>query len=316
MTCYETDTLGVGVSIWVSGFGMVISTVLCAKLVFAHYKNLNYPSAQKLLFVVLTAPVLLGWPSWTVLVAGEKAVFLELLADMAKAVLSYFFTLYAICLLGKELNGDSYKFNPANLETSLLGLGSVKHLLKCFGEIKLDSSEAVASFLKRVKICVVQYLVVLVLVFIGGVVYIIADGSSSVGDLEESGYAGITAVKLLSTLVALYHFFTFSGALKQVPHLDQLNIATKFTSIKLCFMATQFQPLVLWVFAALGLIADTQVCSVSETTVFASNLLMCSEMLALAFVQVFLYPPLEYKPNTERSPQPVKDTLNIETTKL
>ena len=89
----------------------------------------------------------------------------------------------------------------------------------------------------------------------------------------------------------------------KIPEMSSLQILHKFVIIKLGLLFTEFQPIVVGIFADLDLIASTSKYSTSEITLYTNSLLLCSEMIIMSFLLVLIYPTEDYNksPDLRRS---------------
>ena len=288
---YDQRSLGVGGGIWVAGITMVIASLLAFYNVYDHCKSKVYPQAQKFLYFILLAPVFVGWPSWLVLVAGDAIGILEYVGDLAKALLVLLFTQYVIKMLGTEVNDSICQYSQDKVYSRLTSLGKTKHLSKCFGEISLRSTKEAKSFLRRIQFSAWQYLVVLVIITVLGVVLTLIDKDYiKVGSFEaESANLWISLVKITATLIAVYHLFLLSYAVLAFKDLEKIGMKAKFRTVQLAFMITQIQSTLIGTLAESGAIADTDDYDTDQISLFTTNLLMCVEMIILAFVQGIVF---------------------------
>lgn len=295
---FDHSELGISGSTGVTATIMVIVTLLCIYEVNLHYQQIMYREAQHRLMFLLSAPVVIGWMTFGILYNPESERIVQALLFGYKGIYLFIFNRYCERLLGWVDKGGVYVYSRDKSIQSLQALGETRHRLLCsvFGKIPLRTPEEAEGYLLRTRIYVGQMTVVLIL--IGAIVIpleyafpvdYINYGSTSF----ESGAIYINITRTLSTIVATYTVFLYSITLSSIPRLKHLEIFHKFAVVKFAILLPEMQPLIISIFASAGIIADDY--SASEQVAFINSLLVCDEMLIVAFVQLLIFDPKDYE---------------------
>ena len=79
-------------------------------------------------------------------------------------------------------------------------------------------------------------------------------------------------------------------------------------TVQMSCLLAQPQSILLGLFAGFGWISDADEYNSSETTLVSLNLLLCVEMIVLAFVQIIVFPAKDF----ERVPEMLKSMNTLE----
>ena len=82
----------------------------------------------------------------------------------------------------------------------------------------------------------------------------------------------------------MFHLITFSRGISSLQKLRDLRVGTKFTVIQLSCLVTKLQELIISGIVSTGAVADLDKHDQDDVTLFVSHLLLCFEMVILAFV--------------------------------
>ena len=93
-----------------------------------------------------------------------------------------------------------------------------------------------------------------------------------------------------SSAFAIAGLFIIGWYANILPEMFGLNIFHKLLVIKFGILFTEFQPLLIEIFAWTGLIANTSKYSVAQITIYTHSLLICIEMICMSFLIVILFP--------------------------
>jgi len=294
---YDRRELGIGAGIWVSAIILVFATFLALWNIYDHYKHMYYPQAQKILMVILTAPILIGWPSWVIVLVGEDVGILEVVTDIVKSLMIILFVEYTLRLIGWRMDSTGSHYDYDKVESSFSQLENGTHLCPCFGKIPLKTSEDVKIFIWRVRFAGIQYGIVFFFAAIAATLLLTVDGDNyHYGELDPHyGYFWINMIKIVVSAIAMYHLLLYLTNIHKIHELKHMNVDPKFLAVKIAFIGTQIQPTVIGSLADWGAIADTDEYDVDQITSYTTYLLLSIEMIIFAFVQGLIFPPREYK---------------------
>ncbi|CAG9323690.1 unnamed protein product [Blepharisma stoltei] len=299
MVDYNQRDIGIGGAIWVSGITLLIASFISLRHIWVNNKNPHYREAQKWLNVILLGPMLVGWPCWAIVIVGSAIGLLEVAADVMKALIVYVFVEYTIRMLGWQSDSTGSHYDPMKVDVAVSSVEKVKHKCPCFGSISLETPKHVHSFLWRVKWAMIQYGLTFLLSAVASCILLYGFSTDYLhyGSSDfQYGYVYINYAKIVTSIYAMYFMMMFMKVTKEVKELKNLNMTPKFKVIEYAFMVTQIQPSIIGLAASYGLIADTtDDDSVKYVTIYTSNLLLCVEMIILAFVNWVVFPISDYK---------------------
>jgi hypothetical protein len=295
---YDHSELGISASTGVTATLMVIVTLLVLYEIKIQFGAIRYPEAQHRLIFLLTAPLVIGWLTFGVLYdpASERVINVVLLGYKAAYLL--FFNRYCEQLLGWTDKGGNYVYTLEKSITTLQAVGELTHklLCRCFGKISLHTPEESEYFLKRTRILVGQLVVVLILSVVISVILEFATAHDYLNygvQTFDSAYLYLSFIRSISTIIATYTVFLYSFALNAVPRLKHIQILAKFAVVKFAILLPELQPMIISIFCSADVISDDY--SKADQIAFVNSLLVCDEMLIVAFVQLLAFNPSDYK---------------------
>ena len=278
---------------------LIVSSGISISLIVRYKRNPKYPQAQIYLFSIFMMPIFIGWASWIEIYQERQGVALEFLVMLFKSVCIVSFLLYVDRMLGCIYKDDNFSYSEEKKYENLILENPPKF---CCCKIKpITSVEKSKKYLRTIKIFVIQNCVVLVTLGIIGIIFISATDSWRADDENVNDFmTAFRIIKAISTMLA----FTFLASLglqaNCIVELEPYKILTKFTLIKFGILLTQFQPIIIQIFAATGAIASTSKYSVEEITIYTNALLLCSEMIIMAFLLLIVFPLSDYDIDMKR----------------
>ena len=294
---YDQTSIGIGGAIWAAGISMSITSYICLLTIISQIKNWKYPAAQRPVILICLIPILIGWESWAVLVLGEILGALEFVTDIAKAIGVICFNRYVVRILGWDEEDSKFIFNRSKAERELCLLGEIKFPCKCCKPLSIESEEQAKGYINRVSISGIQFFIVVVFVFILSiVVYAVTDQENlqyAYMDID-SAYLWTSALKTISMVFAIYNMILFSGAAARFEDSTGFKLRHKFRTVQIAFLLTQPQALVIGFLADFGWIADEDDGGSESIALFTLNLVLCTEMVVLAFVMSVVFSANDY----------------------
>ena len=303
----DSATVGVTATI------LVISSLISIFMIRLHLQNYRYPKAQQHLFFLFLVPSLVGWGEWIEILIEESPLLLTYLMSFIKEYALIAFLLYIEALLGWENTGDKNYFSKEAELKELCRAENTFRFLRCFKMNPFKTRDEAKSYLTSIRILVYQAMVVIITLGIIGIIVIIAGG---VEEVEDGVYTGVIsllsggkAVCSVIAIIALIHFCLFTNSL---PGMKKYQFFHKFIVVKAAILFADVQPLVIHIFAATGLIADTSEFSSDEITNYTNAVLVCTEVLAISILIVFLFPVKDYIARDEEKEGLVEDDNKAE----
>mmetsp|Transcript_13575 Transcript_13575/g.25621 ORF Transcript_13575/g.25621 Transcript_13575/m.25621 type:complete len:310 (-) Transcript_13575:34-963(-) len=303
---YDHSELGIAGSTGVSATILVIVTMLCVFEAIKQKKHMRYPEAQIRLIYLLFAPVFIGWLTFGILYEPESERIIAAILFGYKASYLLIFNRYCERLLGWTDKGGVYVYSQEKSISSLQTLGEHKHkfICACLGKIPLRTREQAEYFLKRTRILVAQFVVILLII---GVLVIILEFATPKDyyhygqETYDSAFTYISIMRSISTIVATYTVFLYSTVLNSIPRLKALHILSKFAIVKFAILLPELQPQIISIFSYADVISDDY--SKEEQVSFINSILVIDEMLIVAFVQLLVFDPTEYNVHRDEESQ-------------
>ncbi|CAG9334813.1 unnamed protein product [Blepharisma stoltei] len=305
---YDQRELGIGAGIWVSGISLIVASYICLSMIYENRKHRYFYEAQKMLDFIYFAPIIIGWPTWVIILLGNEGGIFEYIVDIYKAMIFYFLISYVLAMIGRISDGKGYVYNQEKMINSFLSIERTGFFFLFCGKIKLRNKKWVKSFLFYVRLISVLYIVTYICIFIAILLLLYVDGDNlHYGEIDPNyGYFWINITIICVTILSSHALYTFIHTIKKIPNLKGFRIKSKFYIIEVFAMLIQVQPLIFSAFAEWNWISDNDKYETDEIASFTSNFILCIEMVIFAFMLKVLFPYTDYIPSTDSSNEPLK----------
>ena len=265
---------GVGVTSTI----VVIVTIITLSNIRNHVMNFNYPEAQKFLVPVFLFPVLITWQAWVDIFFGGTHREVDLVVNILKAVCLTSLYLHIEKMLGKVEKNGKIVFSDEKVHQVLC---SDKYFPEycCIKSSYITTTEQAKKYLFKLKIFVFQiFFVVFIITGIGAWVLIDEDLALD----TDSVFIILQIIRFSSIVVLLFTLTTFCNYIGKLPDLDKYKFSLKVRIVRVLIIFAELQWDVLKVFAAAGLIANTDKYSTADIVSYTYSLIIGSEMIIIA----------------------------------
>lgn len=155
--------------------------------------------------------------------------------------------------------------------------------------------EEAKTYIQRIRYLVIQFCVVLVIL---GVIGIIMIGATHDYDYNNSSENKVFTIfygfKTVSSIVSLLGLLRIVWYVKRIPEMEKFGFFHKVLILKLGFLFTEVQPLIIELIASLDGIASTNIYSTAEITSYTNALLIVTEMIIISFLLYIEFPITDY----------------------
>lgn len=207
--------------------------------------------------------------------------------------------------MGWTQSDGRYVYSQEVLLSVLVSQKEAKCCFGCLRPKKLRSKAEAAGYLKRMKFWIFQFIIVMGVTGIITMILIGADSKAYVvgSSKNKSVWLYSSIFRSISSMLALIYLLNISKFVHNIPEMKDYKVELKFLLIKLTLILTEFQPLIIAIFAETDLIASTHKYSVEDITNYTNTMLLCSEMIVISFLQLLVYPLSDYdsSPNDRKS---------------
>lgn len=298
------DNLEESAAIGVTAVALIFASVVALFHLRSFYLVPYYPEAQKYLICIFLMPIFIGWSAWIELLRDEKTRTIDFAINLFKSLCLVSFMMYIDKMLGwVQENGKNY-YSEEKKYQALCTKTTPRCLLRCVKFGSIDTTADARNYLFKIRAFVLQFSIVLVILGVIGGSLLLAHGGFEGNELNESSvWLWFSMMQSISSIFALCFLLNFGMHVNKIPEMSSLQILHKFVIIKLGLLFTEFQPIIVGIFADLDLIASTSKYSTSEITLYTNSLLLCSEMIIMSFLLVLIYPTEDYNksPDLRRS---------------
>ena len=281
-----SDNLEQSAVIGVTASLIVIETIMTIYIVITYQKKTKFKTAQKYLILLFFFPIAISWIAWVELLADESIKQIDFLMNLFKALTLSSFLKYVETLLGWIEKDNKNEFSSERLYENLRS-DDINPRFLCKKFQQLNTIEKSKIFLKKVRICVYQAVITLIIIGIIGAIslFMINDPTT-----QNKIFFILQVGRSFSSAFAIAGLFIIGWYANILPEMFGLNIFHKLLVIKFGILFTEFQPLLIEIFAWTGLIANTSKYSVAQITIYTHSLLICIEMICMSFLIVILFP--------------------------
>ncbi|CAG9330343.1 unnamed protein product [Blepharisma stoltei] len=292
----DHDNLEESSAIIVTAIALLIASIVVFYQIHIFRVNLKYKQAQIRCIAIFMSPVVIGWASWACFFSGEEIRFIQVLIQLVKGAALFLFMQYVETLLGWTDSDGVNSFSSDILEKVLMNQHQAKCCFGCIKPYPLATQNQVKKYMRKMKIGVFQFIAVMIVTALIAIIIIGSNYDDYIeGDVyDTSSWLWMSLCRSISSMFALIYLFNFAFFVEKVPEMRDFKIKLKFFIVKLTLIITEFQPLIVGLFARLNLIASTGKYSVSEITDYTNAMLMCSEMIVVSFLQLLVYPLTDY----------------------
>ncbi|CAG9324895.1 unnamed protein product [Blepharisma stoltei] len=194
-----------------------------------------------------------------------------------------------------------------------MSMKEAKWILPCIKPSPLSTPEQTMSYLTKIRIGTFQ-VVFVIIVFTIAISFLLAfdiDGFSIGDSSTDSLWFWLSAIRSISSGLALFYLVNYSFFAARIPELYDLQLKAKFNLVQLSMVFTELQPIIISFCADQGWIANTDDYSKEEITSWTNNLLLCSEMIIVGFLQILIFPVKDYDtPPSSRRCFSQRESLN------
>ena len=290
---YDYDELGISAGLGVSGFLLVLSSLICIYYSTYHVKHIVYCEAQYRLFPYLFSPVVIGWLAWGELMMAKSPPFLKLILDLYTSITVICFVGYVFKMIGGESVGEEIEYNKVKMERSFMINKTVRNV---FQKIEMNNEENVRKYILRIWIFVYQYAAVVVITSIIGLIARLARSDDLYEPADTSPnriFLWLSIIRVVSSILAISRLKALASTVSHISSASQIKLSTKINAVQLSIMIQSIQELIISLCIRLGVPRGDGYDS-DERAIWTTNTLICSEMLVLAFIIVLLFPMKDY----------------------
>eukprot|EP00796_Vickermania_ingenoplastis_P006630 gene6630-4750_t len=266
---------------FVAGYCAIFASLLSVFQILEHLTCFVDPECQTKVVRILFMVPLFALISWISLCAPSAAGYLNLIRDTYEAYVIYAFFQLMIALMGGL---DTVYRNLMIEERPLL-----PHVFPlCY----LEPIRVSPLFVQKCRLCLFQFMVVKPLVTIG---IVVLEAKGWMGDSlldPTKGYFWTTLVYNVSITVAFTALLYFYSGLKDL--MEGKNALMKFLCVKSVIFLSFWQGLLIQILAATGLLPSVSYWSPEETPTALQDLLICMEMMLVAFAHKYCFSSDEF----------------------
>lgn len=276
----------------VAGYCAVFASILSSFQILEHLSCFIDPECQTKVVRILFMVPLFAIISWISLCAPHAAEYLNLIRDTYESYVIYAFFQLMIALMG----GIDAVYRNLMIEERPL-------LHHVFPLCYLDPIRVSPLFVRKCRLCLFQFMVIKPLVTIA---VLILGAKNMMGnsllDLTK-GYFWTTLVYNVSITVAFTALLYFYNGLKDL--MEGKNALMKFLCVKSVIFVSFWQGLLIQILAATGLLPTFSYWTPEETPTALQDLLICMEMMLVAFAHKYCFSSDEFHCAVEVSPNDV-----------
>lgn len=268
---------------FIGGYCALFATVLSLFQILEHLTCFSDPECQTKVVRILFMVPLYGMISWFSLLAPSAAEYLNLVRDAYESYAIYAFFQLMIALMG----GIDTLYRELMIEER----PPIPHFFPlCY----LEPIKVTPTFVQNCRICLFQFMLLKPLVTILVAVLTAKDQMGSLTDLTK-GYFWTTLVYNVSITIAFGALLYFYTGLKVF--MEGKNAFFKFLCVKSVIFLSFWQGLFIAILHATGLLPSFPYWTAEEAPIALQNLLICVEMMFVAFAHKYCFGSDEYALN-------------------
>lgn len=270
----------------VAGYCAFFASILSTFQILEHLTCFIDPECQTKVVRILFMVPLFAIISWISLCAPSAAEYLNLIRDTYESYVIYAFFQLMIALMGGM---DTVYRNLMVEERPLL-----KHVFPlCY----LQPIRVTPIFVRKCRLCLFQFMVLKPLVTIA---VLILTAKNLMGDSlfdATRGYFWSTLLYNISITVAFTALLYFYSGLHDL--MEGKNALLKFLCVKSVIFLSFWQGLLIQILAATGLLPTFSYWTPEETPAALQDLLICMEMMFVAFAHKYCFSSDEFHSNSD-----------------
>lgn len=266
---------------FVGGYCAVFATLMSLFQILEHLTCFSDPECQTKIVRILFMVPLFAIISWISLLYPPAAEYLNLIRDTYESYVIYAFFQLMMALMG----GIDTVYRSLMMEDR----PPIAHVFPfCY----LEPIKITPTFVQRCRLCLFQFMILKPLVTIIVVILTANDAmGTSVFDVKK-GTFWTTLVQNISITVAFTALVYFYFGLRDL--MEGRNALMKFLCVKAVIFLSFWQGLLIQVLASTGLLPTFSYWSKEETPDALQNLLICIEMMFVAFAHKYCFGSDEY----------------------
>jgi hypothetical protein len=266
---------------WIGGYCAILATALSIFQILEHLAHFAVPECQSKVVRILFMVPLYAVFSWISILAPGASEYLDLVRDGYEAYALYNF----FALMMEQMGGVDHLYRELMAEER----PPVPHcwpMHHCFEPMRITP-----TFVRRCRLSLAQFMVLKPLL---ALVIIMLTATDMYGKLFDLGKGHFWTFMIYNTtysiaLIALWYFY-----FGMKPFLEGKNALSKFWCIKSVVFLTYWQGMVIEVVAATLGLPRFDYWSEERAASGLQNLLVCIEMLFVAFAHKFCFPADEF----------------------
>lgn len=266
---------------FVGGYCAIFASFMSIFQILEHLACFSDPECQTKIVRILFMVPLFALISWISLLAPGAAQFLNLIRDAYESYVIYSFFQLMIALMG----GTDTLYRALMIEER----PPMEHF---FPLCHLEPIKVSPTFVQHCRLCLFQFMVIKPLVTI--IVAILTaknEMGDSLADLSK-GLLWTTLVYNISITIAFTALIYFYTALKDF--MEGKNPLLKFLCIKAVIFLSFWQGVLIQILAAVDLLPQFSYWTKQETPTALQDLLVCVEMMFVAFAHRYCFGSDEY----------------------
>jgi hypothetical protein len=267
---------------WIGGYCAILSAVLAVCQILEHLSHFGDPDCQCKVVRILFMVPLYAVISWLSLMVTSGSGILALIRDTYEAYALYNF----FALMMEQMGGIDHLYRELMAEER----DPVPHVCPlnwCF-----DPMRVTPTFVRRCRLSLVQFMVLKPVLTLVVIALVAANRYGELFDLARGHFWTFLVYNTTYTvaLVALWYFY-----LGMEPFLEGKNALPKFLCIKTIIFLTYWQGIVIEIVdATVGLPNFNNYWTENEKAEGLQNLIVCIEMLFVAFAHRFCFTVAEF----------------------
>lgn len=268
----------------IAGYCAIFASILSFFQILEHLTCFADPECQTKVVRILFMVPLFAMISWMSLCAPSAAEYLNLIRDTYESYVIYAFFQLMMALMG----GIDTVYRNLMIEERPL-------LPHVFPLCHLEPIRISPRFVQTCRVCLFQFMIVKPLVTIAVVILRSKDlmGDSLLNPTR--GYFWTTLIYNISITVAFTALLYFYNGLKDL--MEGKNALLKFLCVKAVIFLSFWQGLLIQILAATGLLPSFTYWTPEETPEALQDLLICIEMMFVAFAHKYCFSSEEFNPS-------------------
>ncbi|KAF0744440.1 hypothetical protein LEN26_002800 [Aphanomyces euteiches] len=271
----------------VSGVFVLVALYVSVKLIRNHLKYFTKPGVQRKIIGILWMVPIYATTSWLSLRFKSWSLLFDMMRDCYEAYVIYLFLALMVAYLG-----DGSDERVVRILMTLPDLPHPFPFNYWNKPIKMDS-----SFLRDCKMAAMQFVVLKPLTGFLAILLEHFDLYAQGEFVLNRGYLYISIILNASVTYAFYYLVLFYLALGT--HLKPYKPVPKFLCVKAVLFLSYWQSVVLAFLSKFEIIHQVGSWTTNDVTMGIQNVLICFEMMVIAFVHTHAFPYDEYKDYAE-----------------